>query len=143
MKHIAAILIVLFAFSCSGRKKQEDKTTEKSTTEEKTTVSFDQDIYDFGTLKAGEIMVCTFTLTNTGKADYKIENIETECGCITVQFPQEVIKPGQTGNIEIEFDSSGMVGREYKSIEIHGNSKELKHLAIFAKVENELLEIKY
>lgn len=110
---------------------------------EKTTVSFDQDVYDFGTLKAGEIVVCTFTFTNTGKADYLIGNIETECGCLSVQFPQKAIKPGETGNIEIEFDSSGMVGREYKTIEINGNSKELKHLAIFAKVENELLEIKY
>lgn len=143
MRYIAGIIIVLFLCSCSGGKKQENKTTEKSASKEETTVSFDQDVYDFGTLKAGEIVLCTFTFSNTGKADYKIENIETECGCISVHFPQESIKPGQTGNIEIEFDSSGMVGREYKTIEIHGNSKELKHLAIFAKVENELLDIKY
>ncbi|MCK3683293.1 DUF1573 domain-containing protein [Maribellus sp. YY47] len=143
MKRIAGILIILLTFSCSGGKNQQEKSAEKTTSDEKTTVAFDQEVYDFGTLKAGEIVVCTFTFTNTGNTDYLIDSIDTECGCISVQFPREAVKPGQTGNIEIEFDSSGMVGREYKAIEIKGNSKELKHLAIFAIVENELLKIKY
>ncbi|RIJ45877.1 DUF1573 domain-containing protein [Maribellus luteus] len=143
MRNIAGILILILAVSCSPGKKRQDKTSDQSVADKQTTIVFDTDVYDFGTLKAGEMVVCTFTFTNTGTADYRIENIETECGCIEVQFPQEAVKPGQKGNVEVEFDSSGMVGREYKTIEIHGNSKELKHLAIFAQVENDLLKIKY
>jgi hypothetical protein len=53
------------------------------------------------------------------------------------------VKPGEKGWIAIEFDTSGLTGREYKTIEIRGNSNELKHLAIFATVKNEIIEIEY
>jgi hypothetical protein len=44
-------------------------------------------------------------------------------------------------NNEVEFNSSGLFGKQLKTIEIQSNSKEPKHLIIFAGVENELIEI--
>ena len=67
----------------------------------------------------------------------------SDCACINASFKQEAIKPGKQGRIEVEFNSAGTAGREYKTIEIYGNSKELKHLAIFAEVNNEIIDIKY
>ena len=100
-------------------------------------------MHNFGSLTAGEIVVYTFKFTNTGNANYLIDKTYSDCGCVKTSYTKEGIKPGKTGIIELEFDSSGMVGKEFKTIEIHGNSKELKHLAIFAEVKNEILKIKY
>lgn len=143
MRYFSVIVLLLTAafFSCnSGNRDQ--KTNETSARALGTTrIEFEKTTYDFGTLSAGEIGICTFSFTNKGDTGFKIESIETDCGCITTRFPKEIIAPGAKSLIEVEFDSSGMFGREYKSIEINGNSKELKHLAIFAEIKNELFDI--
>lgn len=111
---------------------------------EKTTeVTFNEEIHDFGILESGEIVEFTFTFTNLGKHDLILNEVVSDCGCVNVNFLKDPVKPGETGLIEIEFDSSGMFGKQFKSIEFQANCKEPKHLAIFATIKNEQLEIKY
>ena len=69
-------------------------------------------------------------------------NTESDCGCVLVHFSKDPVKPGEKGKIEVEFDSSGLFGRQLKTIEIQLNCKEPKQLIIFAEVKNELIEIK-
>ena len=141
-------LFIIFVFtliSCSPQKGSQKKTevnvSEKSTGV--TEIAFSEEIHDFGELISGEIVVATFVLTNSGEHNLIINKVISDCGCVQVSFPEEPVKPGETGFIEVEFDSSGMFGKQFKSIEIHANCKEPKHLAIFAKIINEQLEIKY
>lgn len=139
---ISGFLILLFVLlSCSGMSEKAQKDQPKTAAH--TTIEFDKESHNFGNLKAGEIVVYTFEFTNTGESDFMISSLECTCGCVNSNFIKEAVKPGEKGWIEIEFDTSGLAGREYKTIEVHGNSDELKHLAIFAEVKNELLEIKY
>jgi len=139
-KFVGAILFLLL-LSCSGNTgRNNQQETEPTGT---TSIEFKDDTHNFGNLKAGEIVVYTFEFSNTGNHDFKIESIECDCGCVQTSFAKEAVKPGDTSRIEVEFDTSGLAGREYKTIEVHGNSNELKHLAIFAQVENELLDFKY
>ena len=100
-------------------------------------------MHDFGILQSGEIVVFSFTVTNTGNSELKIKNVEADCGCVHAEFLKEPVPPGKTGLIEVEFDSSGLFGRQFKTIEVHANTKKPKQLAIFAEVQNEQLEIKY
>ncbi len=142
MRYFSIIFLLAVAlFSCNPGKRDPKTDEESARTLGTTRIEFEKTIYNFGTLSAGEIGICTFSFTNTGETGYRIESVETDCGCITTRFPKETIEPGAKGLIEVEFDSSGMYGREYKSIEINGNSTELKHLAIFAEVKNELFDI--
>ncbi len=141
MYKIVGAIIFVVLLSCSGNSSQNSNQDTKPTGI--TSVQFEKNTHNFGALKAGEIVVYTFEFSNTGNHDFKIDNIECDCGCVQTNFVKEAIKPGNTGWIEVEFDSSGLAGREYKTIEVHGNSNELKHLAIFAEVENELLDFKY
>ena len=106
-------------------------------------IEFNEEKHDFGTVQSGEIVVFTFVFTNTEHNNLTIEKVETDCGCLNAKFSNEAVEPGKTGIVEIEFDSSGLFGKQFKTIEIHANSKESKHLAIFAEVQNEQLEIKY
>ena len=139
MKFYVLIFFILLLFSCSENKvKKENKKTI-----EITDFKFDEEMHDFGKLESGEIVVYAFIFTNTGKHDLIIEDAESDCGCIQVSFPKEPVKPNKKGKIEIEFNSSGLTGRQLKAIDIHANCKEPKHLVIFAEVKNELFDINY
>ncbi|HPF51876.1 MAG TPA: DUF1573 domain-containing protein [Draconibacterium sp.] len=141
MNKILGAIFVIILFSCKSNSTQKQKTDAFETA--KTTIEFTSDTHNFGTLEAGEIVIYAFEFTNTGNAGYQIENVDCTCGCIQAHFSKEPVKPGEKGRIEIEFDTAGLAGREYKTIDVYGNSNELKHLAIFAEVKNELLDIKY
>ncbi|MDX8339151.1 DUF1573 domain-containing protein [Draconibacterium sp. IB214405] len=143
MHKLVFIFLLAFLFSC-GTKKNTGNENEQTTSElSPTEISIDEAVHNFGHLEAGEIVVHTFVLSNTGDSDFVIQSLETDCGCVNAQYNKKHIKPGETGLIEVEFNTAGLVGREYKTIEILGNSKELKHIAIFAQVKNEIIDIKY
>uniref|UniRef100_UPI0032162C91 DUF1573 domain-containing protein n=1 Tax=uncultured Draconibacterium sp. TaxID=1573823 RepID=UPI0032162C91 len=141
MRNTVLILLILTLFACGGQ--PGTKATKTPVNTEKTTIKFEEETHSFGKLTAGEIVLFTFEFTNTGTTDYRIESVHSDCGCVKTYYTKEPVKPGKTGIIELEFDTSGLVGREYKTIEVSGNSTELKHLAIFAEVKNEFLDIKY
>ncbi|QIA07779.1 DUF1573 domain-containing protein [Draconibacterium halophilum] len=143
MQKLAFILLLITLVSCDANKSS--SSNQKQTTEKPaiTEISVDEAIHDFGQLQAGEIVLHTFVLTNNGNSNFIIKSLETDCGCVKANFNNKPVKPGKNALIEVEFNTAGLVGREYKTIEVLGNSKELKHLAIFAQVENELIDIKY
>ena len=143
MHKIILQIFMLVLFSCGQKSDKEANQSKTGFPLDTTKIEFKEKMHNFGELVAGEIVVCTFKFTNRGVSDYVIENIESDCGCVTTEFSEEPVKSGKTGLIEVEFNSSGMFGKQFKTIEIHGNSKELKHLAIFAEVKNEQIEIKY
>ena len=142
---ILLIVIVALIISCTPQKGN-DKKNKIEISEQPTgitEISFNEKIHDFGKLISGEIVVATFVLTNSGNYNLIIEDVKSDCGCVKVSFPKEPIKPQATGLIEVEFDSSGMFGKQFKSIELVSNCKEQKSLAVFAEIENERLEIRY
>lgn len=145
MKFFIFIVIVYTIFSCVPKKKpsENNSSTKLEKLPETSQITFSEEFYDFGTLTSGEIVVYTFVFTNSGGHDLLINKIEIDCGCVHAKFPDTPVKPGEKGLIEVEFDSSGLFGKQFKSIEIHANFKEPKHLTIFATVKNENLEIKY
>jgi hypothetical protein len=101
-----------------------------------------EEFHNFGSLNAGEIVSYTFIFRNEGTKNLTIEKAETDCGCTEINIPVKVIKPGNEGQIEVIFNSSGEVGRVLKTITIISNAEQAKkQLFIKAKVTNELIEI--
>ena len=141
MKRIVLLSLLFALFSCTG-KKPESNSISKSDKTNTPQIEFDAETHDFGRVKSGEILTYSFVFSNRGETGLIIGKAETDCGCIQVSIPAEPVKPGEKGFIEVKFNSSGMVGKQLKTIEIQSNSKEPKHLIIFAEVENELFEIK-
>lgn len=137
MKSYFAILILALLVSCGPKKTNPQG--EKSAGI--TTISFEEEMHNFGQLQAGEMVVYTFVFSNTGDNNLIIEKTESDCGCVQVNVPENTIKPGEKGRIEVEFDSSGLMGRQLKTIEIRANCKEPKQLVIFAEIKNEHFEI--
>ncbi len=141
MKPLLLIFIAVF-MACSSPK-QDKQEQNAETMQPETTVEFKEEIHDFGLLESGETIVYSFTFTNSGTSDLIIKNVESDCGCISTSYSDKPVKPGETGFIEVEFNTSGLFGKQFKPITVEANVKEPKHLAIFAEVNNELLEFKY
>ena len=138
---LIVFMILIIACNSSNSKSQIQK---KNDAVEKTTeFSFDSEMHNFGKIKSGEIVIYSFVFTNTGKYNLSVKDVKIDCGCIKANFAKKPVKPGEKGLIEVEFDTSGLFGNQFKSIIVEANVPEPKQLAIFAQVNNEQLKITY
>ena len=141
MKKFTAILLISLGVSCqnnsakhAGELAKNDVGTPK--------FEFQEEFHNFGSLEAGEVVSFSFQFTNIGDGNLKIEKVDTDCGCTEVHFPKEEIAPGQTGSIEVLFNSSGETGNSLKEIEVYANtSNSPKKLRIGATVKNEIINL--
>ena len=86
-------------------------------------ITFDRIFHDFGTIKEGEIAKTIFTFTNTGKNDLYIVEAIGSCGCTVPKYPKNIaIKPGETGEIEVNFDSNGRPNLQQKMVKVSANT---------------------
>ena len=81
---------------------------------------FDNTIFDFGKLKQGEVARNSFKLTNKGKTDLQIRNVRAACGCTAVKH-ENIVKPGQTIELAVEFNSRNQRNRQNKSVTVITN----------------------
>jgi hypothetical protein len=86
-------------------------------------MTFTETEYDFGNIKEGDVIKHTFKFTNTGKAPLVIENATAPCGCTVPSWPKEPIAPGATGEINVQFNSTGKVGQQNKVVTITANTQ--------------------
>jgi|TARA_B110000908_G_scaffold164340_1_gene212260 hypothetical protein len=86
------------------------------------TITFDKSEYDFGTVNEGEIVSTIYKVTNSGKTDLIITNAQATCGCTVPVWPREAIKPGETADIAVKFNTKGKPNRQSKSITLSTNT---------------------
>lgn len=87
----------------------------------KPAMTFEVKEYDFGEIMQGDKVEYVFKFTNTGNAPLIISNARASCGCTVPEWPKEPIPPGDTGEIDVVFNSAGKSGRQTKSIRISTN----------------------
>ena len=85
-------------------------------------MTFTEKEFDFGTIKEGDKVEHVFTFTNTGKADLIITDAKGSCGCTVPVFKKDPIKPGETSEMKVSFDSGGKPGAQQKSVNITANT---------------------
>ncbi len=99
-------------------------------------ITFTEYRHDFGKLTEGEVVSHTFHFTNTGTADLLITSVSASCGCTVPKYSKKPVKPGESGDIEVEFNTLGKSGHQQKSIAVRGNtSPPVTMLVITADVE--------
>jgi hypothetical protein len=87
----------------------------------KTTMEFDDDVFDFGTVEKGEKVEHSYTFTNTGSEPLIISNAKASCGCTVPTWPKEPIAPGETGEIPVVFNARS-AGNQTKTVTITANT---------------------
>ncbi|MBF44989.1 MAG: hypothetical protein CMD38_01620 [Flavobacteriales bacterium] len=84
--------------------------------------SFEKELHDFGSLVDGEKVSFSFKFTNSGDAPLIISSAKGSCGCTVPNWPKDPIAPGESGSIDVTFNSSGRSGKQNKAITLTANT---------------------
>lgn len=91
------------------------------------TMTFKDSVFDFGTIKEGDVVRHEYEFTNNGKNPLIISNAKGSCGCTVPEYPTQPVPPGKNGVIKVEFHSEGKSGHQEKSVTITTNSNRGMH----------------
>ena len=127
------ITVILSGYSCKNT--ISGKSSIKRVNTDTAVISFSECEHDFGKIIEGEKVAYTFTFENKGKGPLIISSVITTCGCTITKYNTKPISAGNTGNLEVVFDSSGKNGRQTKTITVNSNaSKPIVLLRITGEV---------
>ncbi len=96
--------------------------TESTNSTEAPIMDFVKTEHDFGAITQGENVTHIFKFTNTGKSDLLIADAKGSCGCTVPEFPRTPIKPGESGEMKVTFNSAGRNGMQSKTVDITTNT---------------------
>jgi hypothetical protein len=144
MKWSLWMIILIFLSGCDGLPKKEADTRRKEKDKNALPVfEISEEIHNFGKLSAGEAVVYTFEFKNSGKGTLEIKNVESGCGCLTVEPQEKIVEPGQTGRIKVVFNTSGLYGSQFQAFRVNSTLEGIgMNLAVSAEVMNDNIEIK-
>ncbi len=83
---------------------------------------FVEEVVEFGTITQGEVISTSFRFKNVGQADLIISSAQGSCGCTVPKWPEEPIKPGEEGVIDVTFNSDGKFGAQNKTVTLVANT---------------------
>ncbi len=117
MKQISITLILsIFLASFSFAQDLENQSSPT------TTIEFEDNEFDWGTITQGEKVSYVFKFTNTGNEPLLIKKAKGSCGCTVPQWPKAPIAPGEQGEINVVFNSKGKMGKQSKRVTITANT---------------------
>lgn len=90
--------------------------------ENKADIKFEETIIDYGEVEFESDGKRIFKFKNIGNAPLVFQRISSSCGCTIPKKPEKPIEPGETGEIEVEYDTK-RVGLFMKAISVISNSK--------------------
>ena len=108
LKILSIITFLMFSFSFCQEKKAE--------------IKFDQKIIDYGEIEYNSDGKRIFKFTNVGEAPLIFNRISSSCGCTVPKRPEKPVQPGESGEIEVEYDTK-REGLFMKAISVVSNSK--------------------
>jgi len=130
-----ALLVVslMVAVSCNSKNNDAPKGVqeENATVESTTQMVFESTTHDFGTINAGPVLTHKFPFKNNGNVDLVIKNVVASCGCTVPKWTKEPIKPGESSEIEVHFNSAGRFGGQHKTVRIYANIPETEIVLTF------------
>ena len=85
-------------------------------------ISFKETLIDYGTIENGDNGQKTFEFKNTGNSPLIFSRIFSSCGCTIPKKPEKPIQPGESGTIEVEYDTK-RTGLFQKAITVNSNAK--------------------
>ena len=84
-------------------------------------IEFKAETLNYGVIDKGSDGVRIFEFTNTGSAPLIISKVSSSCGCTIPKKPEEPILPGESGEIQVKYDTN-RVGPIRKAITVISNA---------------------
>tara|TARA_Y100001935_G_scaffold99396_1_gene82687 strand:+ start:1386 stop:1832 length:447 start_codon:yes stop_codon:yes gene_type:complete len=127
LRNFLTLITLTFFFSaCSESASSKINPDIKSSIQKESSyaeITFDRVFHDFGLVSEGEIVKTVFKFTNTSDNDLYIVDALGSCGCTVPKYPKNVpIKPGETGEIEVNFDTNGRPNLQQKMVKVSANT---------------------
>jgi hypothetical protein len=93
-------------------------------------VAVPESSYDFGAVPQGHRVIHEYELRNVGDGDLTIQRVSPGCGCTATTVSSNVVKPGGSARIKVEFDTTGFSGVKKKSVQVLTNSTDKSELTL-------------
>ena len=71
----------------------------------KAIIEFKESTIDYGTIEKGTNGLRVFKFSNTGNIPLVISRVKASCGCTIPKTPNKPILPGESGEIEVRYDT--------------------------------------
>lgn len=85
-------------------------------------IEFEETEYDFGVAMEGAFVEHVYKFTNTGKVPLVISDARSTCGCTVPKWSKEPIAPGESGEMEVKFNTTRKLNNQKKPITITANT---------------------
>ncbi|UAB81359.1 DUF1573 domain-containing protein [Marixanthomonas sp. SCSIO 43207] len=106
-KLILVALVTLIGFTANAQAKFE----------------FKSETIDYGEIAKGSDGIRVFEFTNVGDQPLEISDVKSSCGCTVPKKPDGAIAPGETGTIQVKYDTK-RVGPIRKTVTVYSNADE-------------------
>jgi hypothetical protein len=116
------LLLFAIAVFCFVSLRAQVATTAPADTTAKAKIVFENLEHNFATINAGGDGSCSFKFKNEGKAPLVLSNVQASCGCTTPSWTREPVKPGESGEIKVKYDTN-RIGSFSKTITVTSNAE--------------------
>jgi len=99
-------------------------------------IEFDSISINYGRILKGSDGLKIFKFKNVGNEPLTITRVASSCGCTVPKKPEQPIMPGETGEIEVLYDTKKL-GRISKSIYVMSNASDPR---ITLKIKGEVVK---
>jgi hypothetical protein len=76
---------------------------------------------NFGLVKKGVVVQNKYEIINEGNAPLLITGAEVACSCTTVRYQKEPIAPGAHAEVEVDFNTASVYGRQDRIVLLQCN----------------------
>jgi hypothetical protein len=123
IKKVIFLLLFVISFGC-GNNGQRDINAEFNEVSNSgvAQITFSKYEHDFGKIYEGEQVSYFFKYTNTGTSDLVVTSASASCGCTVPKYDVKPIRPGDSGIMEVKFDSTGRNGVQTKTVTVKSNA---------------------
>lgn len=146
--HYTLFVLITISFllsSCGSNDQKNSQNTnmaKKNDTEAagegKAKFSFEEKEKNLGKIQKGETVVKGFIFKNTGGEPLVIEEASASCGCTVPEYSEDPVQPGETGFVDVAYDSDGKSAKEFEqTVTLKANTSQDEHeIAITGQVVN-------
>jgi hypothetical protein len=100
-------------------------------------IEFNETYKDFGAVKEGEKPTFIFKFENTGTKPLVLSSVKPSCGCTSPFWSRDTVKPGDSGEIKVQYNSANRLGRFAKTVRVQSNAvNNLDAIKIYGLVYN-------
>jgi hypothetical protein len=96
-------------------------------------IEFEQKLFDFGVISQGDTIFHTFNFKNNGTAPLSILSAVGSCGCTVPSYSKTAVAPGESGKVDVKFNSAGKLGGQNKTVTLITNDLTARQIILILR----------